>query len=266
MIALTIGNASQAPSRFLWLEDMGEKSRLCFDRVRITYRQGSYFRNPAEALVFKESAWAMSGMTASENLRRALPLRSLEHPPVRCCYVVRSNGRNPSNVPAIKAAVLTEVQGYLRGSGGDHSGSSTLPVASRAYIEDVSPNENMSLAEQVRLFAACDVLVSPHGSQNANAIFMQPGSIFIELNMPKFYYFSYEAMAVAGGVRYVSSRHNMVDYTASGPNHLKGGKEPNASTLVVQMRAFEKLNDTRVSAGAEVPNFESHAAIQRKYI
>lgn len=63
---------------------------------------------------------------------------------------------------------------------------------------------------QVREFASCDALCSVHGSQNANVMFMRPGSSFMEINPYKFFYSSYEALATVANVRYMPSRLNSI--------------------------------------------------------
>ena len=62
--------------------------------------------------------------------------------------------------------------------------------------------------------ASCDVLVSVHGSHNANVMWMYPGSAFIELNPYKFYYYSYESLAAVTGLLYVHSRNNSIAMAA----------------------------------------------------
>lgn len=63
---------------------------------------------------------------------------------------------------------------------------------------------------QVRIFASCDVLVSVHGSHNANAMWMRRGGGFLEINPFRFYYASYQALAAVTGLHYMPSRQNTI--------------------------------------------------------
>ena len=62
-----------------------------------------------------------------------------------------------------------------------------------------NPNPNPN-PNQVRLFASCDLLVSVHGSHNANVMWMRAGAAFMEVNPRKFYYASYNELATVAGV------------------------------------------------------------------
>jgi Glycosyltransferase 61 len=62
--------------------------------------------------------------------------------------------------------------------------------------------ENLSVAEQARLFENADVVVAPHGAGLTNILFMRPGTLVLELIpilKPKTCYYS---LASAMGVRY----------------------------------------------------------------
>jgi capsular polysaccharide biosynthesis protein len=56
----------------------------------------------------------------------------------------------------------------------------TIDVLKRYGFETVDP-AGMTFVEQVRLFARCEALVSPHGAGMANILFMEPGSPVLEL-------------------------------------------------------------------------------------
>lgn len=198
MIRLTLGESPEeshaaAPPRFLWREDFTPGSRLCFETVKISYKMSTYFRNESEALSFKQSAWATSGVPFNSSRRE--PLSWMTHHRIRGCLLQRVNGRNPSNLEAIRATVLAVLRNHLctRPLGGQSEGGAVrggdaeAPLVAcaglaadseplgKVQVEMVVPSEHMDFAEQVRLFAGCDVLLSPHGSQNANVIFMQSG-------------------------------------------------------------------------------------------
>lgn len=55
----------------------------------------------------------------------------------------------------------------------------------RYGFETIVP-ENLSVADQIRYFNRADVVLSPHGANSTNSLFMRPGSVFIE-TFPKNY-------------------------------------------------------------------------------
>ncbi len=233
MISLTLANLTQRNRnssqgdddvdhhvswpRLLWLEDFHNASRLCFETLKISYTTSTYFRNQVEALRFKQRAWTASGVAFDAEHMESLSWTA--HHRIRCCFLWRSNGRNPSNHEALQAEALAEIRRHLHG---------------QVDLAVISPSANMSFTQQVRLFSACDILISPHGSQNANIMFMQVGRIFVELNMPKFYYFAYEELAKMSGLDYVPSRRNLIDWHS-----------PYTSQIIAKMRPYAKLDDVR---------------------
>ena len=69
--------------------------------------------------------------------------------------------------------------------GGTASGNCHLASHSRAPH---SSHFFMPPRLQVATFAECDLMVSVHGSQNANLMFMRRGAAFMEINPFKFLY------------------------------------------------------------------------------
>lgn len=63
--------------------------------------------------------------------------------------------------------------------------------------------ETLSFAEQVRLFAAADIVVGPHGSGLANIVFCRPGTQVVELFSVHYVNVMYWALANELGLRYL---------------------------------------------------------------
>lgn len=145
------------------------------DAMKLNYKSG-WFRNPAEAQLFQRMAWGRLGLSM---------------PATGTCYFIRRNGRNPEN--------LEEVLTLLKSFG---------PVTILSF------DNNTSVKEQASGFFRCSVLLSPHGSHNANVMFMQPGSTFIELNPHKFYHGVYNKLAKLVGVAVFPTRRNIAVHTS----------------------------------------------------
>ena len=101
----------------------------------------------------------------------------------------------------------------------------------------------MSFAEQVSLFASCDLLVSVHGSHNANVMWMRPGSAFMEINPHKFFYSSYEQLAAVATLHYLPSRLNEIERAALPP--------PRLAQAEYFTRKFSRWTDDRCQANGE---------------
>lgn len=141
-----------------------------FDTLKINYRV-DWFKNPAEALSFKMKAWGHLGLSHVAN---------------STCLYLRSNGRNAVN--------HEEVLNFMKSN----------------FVTTVISFTNItSVFAQASAFYDCKLLVSPHGSHNANVLFMQPGSLFVELNPYKFYHKTYNKLGTLGGVTSIPSRRNV---------------------------------------------------------
>ena len=62
--------------------------------------------------------------------------------------------------------------------------------------------ENLSLADQVRLFRQADAIVAPHGAGLTNIGFASPGCVVIELQMDAHIDWCYRHLAAVSGVQY----------------------------------------------------------------
>lgn len=107
----------------------------------------------------------------------AMAGRIVEHLDVqRAAAPRRGDPRRP------RITLFTRADAHVRklGLGGD--GLSTAEVLSRWNVSEVVgslPADDPR--RQVELFAASDVFIAPHGAASANAIFMRPGALYIEL-------------------------------------------------------------------------------------
>eukprot|EP00310_Coccolithus_braarudii_P012391 CAMPEP_0183348954 /NCGR_PEP_ID=MMETSP0164_2-20130417/13295_1 /TAXON_ID=221442 /ORGANISM="Coccolithus pelagicus ssp braarudi, Strain PLY182g" /LENGTH=435 /DNA_ID=CAMNT_0025520619 /DNA_START=126 /DNA_END=1433 /DNA_ORIENTATION=- len=175
------------------------RSRCCYEHVIVSSRSNTYF-------VRKEDA---------EELRtRAHRLAAVAEAPRACadgrlniCYFKRSEGKSGGKweggerlIVNLKE-VLLEMETATRRVGG------TLRV--------VSANSSHTFEHQVGLFSSCDIMVSVHGSHNANLMWMHGGSAFMELNPHLFYYSSYKELAEVSGVLYLPSRRNSIAHTTN---------------------------------------------------
>jgi capsular polysaccharide biosynthesis protein len=92
----------------------------------------------------------------------------------------------------------------------DHRGTGIRPLrnesaviaalAERGFVA-VRPDE-MSLADQVRLFRHAEAVVAPHGSALANLGFCQPGCLVVELLMDAYVEWGFRNLAALAGLRY----------------------------------------------------------------
>ena len=115
---------------------------------------------------------------------------------------------------------------------------------SSARVRVVTVNSSHTFAQQLSVFASCDLMVSVHGSQNANVMFMRAGAAFMELNPHKFFYSSYEALSSISRVLYLPSRHNII---ADASNLSQSVKKQDAYKKKKEafLREFGKRNDVQ---------------------
>lgn len=62
--------------------------------------------------------------------------------------------------------------------------------------------EQMSVAEQVRLFHSARIIVAPHGAGLTNVVFCEPGASVIEMSSPRFVSYLYYNMSVSSSLEY----------------------------------------------------------------
>jgi hypothetical protein len=74
-------------------------------------------------------------------------------------------------------------------------------IVSAAGFEIVSPGE-MSVSEQIALFAEAEHIVAPHGAALANIVFAPPGASLLELQMESHVQWTYRRLAGVLGVAY----------------------------------------------------------------
>jgi capsular polysaccharide biosynthesis protein len=79
--------------------------------------------------------------------------------------------------------------------------SELMPVLERHGFEAVHPEE-LSVDEQVRVFAAATVLVGYHGAGSYNALFMPPGGDLVEVLNPRLFDHGAARMAAQIGLRH----------------------------------------------------------------
>lgn len=177
-------------------EELVSLPRECFARALASGRSDTYFTRPKDAEALRLRAYQLARVA---DQRACVPLRA--------CYFRRAEGivagrwEGGPRMVANRKELLRLMANVVN------------TVAPGGAVAQVGVNSSHSFAEQVALFASCDVLVSVHGSHNANLMFMRPGSAFIELNPHKFFYASYQALAEVAGIHYIPSRSNAIATT-----------------------------------------------------
>ena len=75
-------------------------------------------------------------------------------------------------------------------------------VAERYGFETMNPDEH-TVEEQIQYFRRAEIVLSPHGANNANALYMQPGSVLIETFGQNWVKYSYIHALRQRGVYYL---------------------------------------------------------------
>jgi hypothetical protein len=217
MLQLIAPNARLIPSDNL----LRKGPASCFSHVVGAAKTNTYFTRPEDANALRARVYEHAQIRAE----RAPCV------PLCACYFRRAEGvkngkweGGPRTI-ANRAAVMALMAQLLRSA------------APGGHVREVSANSSHSFAQQAALFASCDLLVSVHGSHNANVMWMRPGASFMELNPYQFYYSSYEHLAHVVGLRYVPSRSNSVAM------HLLGPKD--AAKARTFVRTYGAWSDVR---------------------
>lgn len=167
-----------------------------FEHVVVSARENTYFSRPEDADLLRAKAYALAGIAPQ---RRPCAR-------VNACYFRRAEGLS-SSTGAWEGGPRIVANGRLV--------VRLMQLLVNVYapggrVTVVGTNSSMSFEQQVSVFASCDMVVSVHGSHNANVMFMRAGSAFMEVNPYKFFYASYEALAGVCGLLYLPSRFNSI--------------------------------------------------------
>ncbi|KAL3903117.1 MAG: hypothetical protein SGPRY_011803 [Prymnesium sp.] len=229
LLALIAPLASTLPSDHLTTHPR------CFAHAITSSRENTYFTRPADAHELRAKAYLTS----------LLPLSRPPCAPLRGCYIQRAQGGR-ANTGTWEGGPRTVAnwEGVVR-----QMKRIVAAVAPGGRVEIVRVNSSMSFAAQVREFASCDALCSVHGSQNANVMFMRPGSSFMEINPYKFFYSSYEALATVANVRYMSSRLNSIH--KEGMSRKALAQAQRTSCLLAPLLCVETADISPLSCFAE---------------
>jgi len=171
------------------------RSPCCYEHVVVSGRANTYFVREEDANELRLRAYRMAGVAEQRDTCA----------PPSLCYFRRSEGAAGGKWeggPRVIVNVL-DVLGIMEAAA----------QGAGARMRVVNANSSHSFAEQVQLFASCNVLVSVHGSHNANVMWMRPRSAFIELNPFLFYYAAYRELATVSGIDYLPSRRNQIGVT-----------------------------------------------------
>lgn len=112
------------------------------------------------------------------------------------------------------------------------------------YGFEVVDTAGMTFAEQVRLFARCEALVSPHGAGLANMLFMSPGSPVLELasqtaTESEHIHGEFWRLSYALGLPY------LYQYCANGENH---GRHPIDVDMIVDIDRLRRNVELMLAA------------------
>ena len=204
-------------------EGLLAQAPVCFEHIAISGTEDTYFVSAADASRMRGRAYKLAGVAREPECGA----------PRSACYFRRSEGmaRRVSNEADVLAAIATRF-GRVRVVGADSSSS---------------------FAEQVSTFASCDLLVSVHGSQNANIMWMRPGAAFLEINPPKFYYDSYMRLSGMAGLLYVQSRNNTPAHENAHARELRskyGTLDDAACRQIKACHGLARKLPTRVELGS----------------
>ena len=185
-----------APSALVEPYEAMASADCCYETVVTSALDNIYFLRPQDADMLRTGAYAVAGVPQS---RPACA-------PIVACYFQRSEGK-PSGRWEGGARLVVNKQALLQMMVEEMTRASPHRGGT---VREVNINSTHNFAEQVALFATCDIMASVHGSQNANLMFMRPGAAMMEINPHKFYYSSYERLANVTRVLYLSSRRNSI--------------------------------------------------------
>jgi hypothetical protein len=101
--------------------------------------------------------------------------------------------------------------------------------------------EQLSLLEQVRLFASAQAVVSPHGAALANIVFCPAGAKVIEFHSPRFVQSIYWFLAAAAGLEYAYLIGRGDDPPIADRNGPRGWRSGSADCIDVPADQLERL-------------------------
>jgi capsular polysaccharide biosynthesis protein len=135
------------------LDAMGITAEKRIDSMEVTHVRAECLVVPGLAGYEQHPAWVV------QFLRERLLPPSYERVPGRCLYVTRGASKN-------NRAVLNEAE-------------VTAALEARGFTA-INPAA-LTIEDEIRTFAEADVVVSAHGGALTNIVFMNPGSLVIEL-------------------------------------------------------------------------------------
>ena len=94
------------------------------------------------------------------------------------------------------------------------------PLLERYGFSTIDPDE-LSVEEQIRFFHAAKIVLSPHGANSANSLFMRPGSVLIETFPNNCIQPACIETAAAVGVRYLEAVESRIQM-----RFVPGNKDP----------------------------------------
>ena len=172
----------------------------CYDTVVTAARENTYFIQPDDADALRDAAYRLVGLPPTRD-----PCA-----PIQACYFQRSEGKpggrweGGARVIVNRGRLLRMMQAAVR----------EIAPDSQGIVRLVNINSTHSFAQQISLFASCDIMASVHGSQNANLMFMRKGSAFMEINPYRFLYRSYEELCKVCGILSLPSVRNSIASTS----------------------------------------------------
>lgn len=196
VLRATAAHGARLPTTVTFAEDT--KPRQCFRRlglVGMATSEFGLFASADEAQRFRAFAFHHWGLPAAPATLDLSP-----NAKVRTLVLHREQTRRMSNLPAVLDALART--GLIRT---DHVlaqvNSSTLAAPTTAA--GALSFEGRPLREQAALMRASDLLIATHGSGIINAIFMERGSVVVDLLCPHFPELTFTTAVLSAGSYYL---------------------------------------------------------------
>lgn len=170
---------------------------MCFDQLALfgyTNTHVMYFEGEEYGSRFKQYIYsAMNVPQHITNLRNSSSLLPRQRK-LKVTIVLR-NGSRRRLVNAI------QLQRLLLEATAEYAGEVYRFVDEQWLLHHLVVLETLSFREQVLLFAETDLVVTIHGAAIVNAIFMQPGSVLIDIFNANYYEFFFSSIIRESGVK-----------------------------------------------------------------
>jgi hypothetical protein len=201
---------------------LGQDGYFCYEKLVVAGTMElsvAFINSPEDADLFRQFVYQFFDVPAAvipgiASRRKQLqttvePPRLQPHTPnhrLNIVILLRSQKKNIMNVPAILAMLrhtgLVTVPDAMLGCWQDRGAGHACYDASEGATVHVYYFDFYPLAQQVRVLAATDVLITPHGAGVINLVYLRRHSAVIEVMTSPWYELGYQATAVGMGLAY----------------------------------------------------------------